>query len=71
MMRALGRDAVSLTTARGTLFARRRADGLVSVNMGAPILDAAAIPVAADPMALPLAGDPTMPRRSMSQGLAR
>ncbi|MPL60875.1 Diaminopimelate epimerase [bioreactor metagenome] len=58
MMRALGRDAVSLTTARGTLFARRRADGLVSVNMGAPILDAAAIPVAGDPMALPLAGDP-------------
>ncbi|RLL63828.1 diaminopimelate epimerase [Paenirhodobacter hankyongi] len=58
MMRALGRDAVSLTTARGTLYARRRDDGLVSVNMGAPILDAAAIPVAGDPMALPLAGAP-------------
>lgn len=58
MMRALGREAVSLTTERGTLHAVRRADGLVSVNMGAPILEAAAIPVAADPMALPLAGDP-------------
>ena len=58
MMRQLGRNDVSLTTERGTLAAVRRADGLVSVNMGAPILDAAAIPVAADPMALPLAGDP-------------
>ncbi|MCE5973736.1 diaminopimelate epimerase [Sinirhodobacter sp. WL0062] len=58
MMRQLGKDAVTLTTARGTLSARRREDGLVSVNMGAPILDAASIPVAAEPMHLPLAGDP-------------
>lgn len=58
MMRQLGKDAVTLTTARGTLSARRREDGLVSVNMGAPILEAAAIPVAAEPMHLPLAGDP-------------
>ncbi len=58
MMGQLGRDAVSLTTERGTLHALRREDGLVSVNMGAPILEAAAIPVSADPMALPLAGDP-------------
>lgn len=58
MMRELGRDSVELVTARGRLAARRRADGLVSVNMGAPILEAAAIPVAGDPMALPLAGGP-------------
>ena len=58
MMRDLGKTSVTLTTVRGRLAAERRADGLVSVNMGAPILEAAAIPVAADPMALPLAGDP-------------
>lgn len=58
MMGQLGRDSLSLTTERGTLFARRRADGLVSVNMGAPILEAAGIPVLADPMALPIEGDP-------------
>jgi len=58
MMRDLRKETVTLTTVRGHLAACRRADGLVSVNMGAPILEAAAIPVAADPMALPLAGDP-------------
>ena len=58
MMRQLGRDSVSLTTERGTLHALRRADGLVSVNMGAPILEAAGVPVAADPMALPIEGAP-------------
>ncbi|MFT3687924.1 diaminopimelate epimerase [Paenirhodobacter sp.] len=58
MMGQLGRDAVTLTTERGTLHARRRADGLVSVNMGPPILDPAQIPVTADPMALPLDGAP-------------
>lgn len=58
MMRQLGRDAITLTTERGLLAAVRREDGLVSVNMGAPILDAPAIPVAADPMALPLEGAP-------------
>ena len=58
MMRDLGKDRVTLTTARGRLAAERRADGLVSVNMGAPMREAAAMPVAADPLALPLAGDP-------------
>ncbi len=60
MMRQLGRDQVSLTTERGQLAALRRADGLVSVNMGAPILEAALIPIApsADPAHLPLSGDP-------------
>lgn len=58
MMRDLGKDRVTLTTARGRLSAERRADGLVSVNMGAPILEAAEIPVTADPLALPLTGEP-------------
>lgn len=58
MMKQLGRDDLRLTTERGTLRAVRRADGLVSVNMGAPILEPAGIPVMADPMALPISGDP-------------
>ncbi|PTV95155.1 diaminopimelate epimerase [Rhodobacter aestuarii] len=58
VMRDLGKDAVTLFTERGQLAACRRKDGLVSVNMGDPILDAAAIPVTADPMALPLPGEP-------------
>lgn len=58
MMGQLGLDRLSLVTERGVLRAVRRADGLVSVNMGAPILEAAQIPVAADPMHLPLEGDP-------------
>ena len=39
MMHVLGRDAVTFTTNRGTLTALRRPDRLVTVNMGAPILD--------------------------------
>ncbi|MBZ4023659.1 diaminopimelate epimerase [Rhodobacter sp. TJ_12] len=58
VMHDLGKESVTLFTERGQLAACRRADGLVSVNMGDPILDAAAIPVTADPMALPLPGDP-------------
>ncbi|MFN6952115.1 MAG: diaminopimelate epimerase [Albidovulum sp.] len=60
MMGVLGRDAVTFTTDRGTLAAVRRADGLVSVNMGDPILDWRGIPLAseADLMHLPLRGDP-------------
>ena len=57
VMRQTGRDAVTLITVRGQLSARRRADGLVSVNMGAPQLDPTLLrPV--DPLHLPLAGDP-------------
>lgn len=58
MMRSLGTTALTLKTERGTLAAVRRADGLVSVNMGAPLLEPEAIPVLADPLALPLEGDP-------------
>lgn len=60
VMTGLGRDSVSFNTARGQLHAVRGADGLVSVDMGQPQLDWAAIPLAhsADTLHLPLPGDP-------------
>ena len=60
VMRETGRDAVSLVTVRGQLQAVRRADGLVSVNMGAPQLDWDQVPLAqnVDLLHLPLPGDP-------------
>lgn len=60
MMRQLGKEAVTLVTARGGLSAVRLADGRVSVNMGAPQLDWPSVPLAheVDPLHLPLAGDP-------------
>lgn len=60
VMRGLGRDAVTLVTARGLLRAVRRADGLVSVNMGQPQLDWREVPLAqeVDTLRLPLAGEP-------------
>ena len=60
MMAQTGRSALRLTTLRGTLQAVRRADGLVSVNMGAPQLDWQTIPLSgpADLLHLPLPGDP-------------
>jgi diaminopimelate epimerase len=55
-----GRDNLSLTTARGTLFAQRGADGQVTVNMGHPQRDWRDLPLAreVDMMALPLEGAP-------------
>lgn len=60
MMAQLGRDALALTTARGMLYAQRGADGLVSVNMGAPQRDWHEVPLArvVDMLHLPLEGDP-------------
>ncbi len=60
VMAGLGRDRVTFTTERGTLAALRHADGLVSVNMGAPLLDWAEVPLAepADLLHLPIDGDP-------------
>ncbi|MFN3605867.1 MAG: diaminopimelate epimerase, partial [Cypionkella sp.] len=60
MMAQLGRDDLRLTTQRGTLFARRRADGQIAVNMGPPQLDWRDLPLArdVDMMNLPLAGGP-------------
>ena len=60
ILRETGRVALTLTTARGVLHAIRRADGLVSVNMGAPQLLWDQIPLSrdVDPLHLPLHGDP-------------
>ncbi|MEF3048065.1 diaminopimelate epimerase [Pseudotabrizicola sp. L79] len=60
MMQQLGKPAISLTTTRGTLSARRQPDGRVSVNMGLPQLDWNQIPLShqLDPLHLPLPGDP-------------
>ena len=60
IMTETGRDALTLTTPRGTLAAVRRADGLVSVNMGAPQLTWEQVPLAepTDTLHLPLPGDP-------------
>lgn len=60
VMAGLGRDKVAFTTERGLLHAVRRADGLVSVNMGLPQLDWADVPLArpADTLHLPLDLDP-------------
>lgn len=60
VMRGEGQDSVSIRTARGTLHALRRADGLVSVNMGQPQLDWAEVPLARpmDTLDLPLPGRP-------------
>ncbi len=59
-MREAGTDRLSIRTARGALLARRDPDGIVSVNMGQPMLDWAEIPLthAADTAHLPLPGDP-------------
>ena len=60
VMRGAGRDTVSILTARGLLRAVRRADGLISVNMGQPQLDWADVPLAAatDTLHVPLPGAP-------------
>ncbi|MDO5657899.1 MAG: diaminopimelate epimerase [Paracoccus sp. (in: a-proteobacteria)] len=51
---------ISFETARGVLHAIRRDDGMVSVNMGPPVLDWQGVPLAheGDPLHLPIAGDP-------------
>ncbi len=60
VMRGLQADHVSLTTERGGLWAKRLADGRVSVNMGPPQLDWQDIPLShrVDTLHLPLPGDP-------------
>ena len=59
VMDETGRDRLTIRTARGLLFAERRG-AQVWVNMGAPILDWAGIPLArdVDTLHLPLPGDP-------------
>ncbi len=60
VMRGLGRDDVTMVTARGGLAAVRRADGLVSVNMGPPqrAWSEIGLACAVDVLHLPLPGDP-------------
>jgi len=60
VMEGLGRDRASIRTTRGLLLAERR-DGAIWVNMGAPVRDWQAIPLAhdADIDALPLDGAPS------------
>ena len=60
VMRGLGQDHVSITTARGGLRAVRGGQGQVSVNMGHPQLDWDEVPLAhrVDTLHLPLPGDP-------------
>ncbi|HPD90889.1 MAG: diaminopimelate epimerase [Rhodobacter sp.] len=59
VMRETGRDRLTIRTERGLLTAVRQ-DGRVWVNMGAPLLDWQAIPLAGpgDSQHLPLPGDP-------------
>ena len=57
VMQARGLDRLRIRTARGILLAEDRG-GAIWVNMGAPLLDAPAIPVLGDPAHLPLQGDP-------------
>ena len=54
-------DALTLTTERGTLFARDQGNGITSVNMGQPQLDWRDIPLARamDTLELPIEGAPT------------
>lgn len=60
VMRQSGQDHVQLTTQRGGLQAIRRADGLVSVNMGQPQTAWQDVPLSrdVDTLHLPLPGDP-------------
>ncbi len=60
IMGQTGKTRVTFRTARGDLAAERRSDGQVSVNMGAPQLDWAEVPLSrpGDTLHLPLPGDP-------------
>ncbi len=61
MMDESGADSLTLTTERGTLFARDAGNGLTSVNMGQPQLAWDEVPLAheMDTLALPIDGAPT------------
>ncbi|MDV4169031.1 diaminopimelate epimerase [Rhodovulum sp. FJ3] len=61
LMNETGKTDLTLTTGRGTLFARDAGDGLTSVNMGHPQLRWDEIPLTheMDTLILPIDGDPT------------
>ena len=60
LMDESGQPALTLRTERGLLACRRRADGVVEVDMGPPLLDWAEVPLASeqDTLHLPIEGDP-------------
>ncbi|SFR53472.1 diaminopimelate epimerase [Yoonia tamlensis] len=60
LMDETGRDTLTITTDRGTLYARDAGDGLTSVNMGQPQLRWDEIPLSheMDTLALPIDGAP-------------
>ncbi len=61
IMQETGQKALTLTTERGTLYARDAGDGLTAVNMGQPQLDWDEVPLAhkMDTLHLPMDGTPT------------
>ncbi|WP_170430627.1 diaminopimelate epimerase [Ruegeria arenilitoris] len=61
LMEETGKSELTLTTERGTLYARDAGEGLTSVNMGPPQLDWHEIPLAeeVDTLELPIEGGPT------------
>ncbi|MBO9412095.1 MULTISPECIES: diaminopimelate epimerase [unclassified Ruegeria] len=61
LMEESGKPELTLTTERGTLFARDAGDGLTSVNMGPPQLEWHEIPLAeeVDTLELPIEGAPS------------
>ncbi|WP_170336539.1 diaminopimelate epimerase [Ruegeria arenilitoris] len=61
LMEETGKSELSLTTERGTLFARDAGNGLTSVNMGQPQLNWQEIPLSEemDTLELPIEGAPT------------
>ncbi|MCA0941251.1 diaminopimelate epimerase [Yangia mangrovi] len=61
LMDETGKSELTLTTERGTLFARDAGEGLTSVNMGPPQLEWHEIPLASamDTLELPIEGKPT------------
>ncbi|MBD3676965.1 MAG: diaminopimelate epimerase [Rhodobacteraceae bacterium] len=60
LMEETGKSSLQLVTERGTLLAGDAGGGLTRVNMGAPLLDWAEIPLAeaTDTLHLPIEGDP-------------
>lgn len=61
LMDETGRDSLTITTERGTLFAKDAGDGLTSINMGQPQLNWDEVPLAKemDTLELPIDGAPT------------
>ncbi len=61
LMTESGKTQLTLTTQRGTLYARDAGNGLTSVNMGQPQLDWHEVPLseAIDTLELPIEGGPT------------